>query len=288
MKRRNKITLTKGLISSGKTTWANNEVDRSNGQIININKDDLRAMLHNSKHSKGREDFVIKVQEVITELALKEGKDVVWSDTNLNTIHETRAANKFGDNAEIIINDSFLSVSLKDCIERDSKRANPVGEKAIRQMYTQYLKKDPEILIQDESLPKALIVDLDSTLTTGPKNRSPYEWLKVKQDIADPIISDIVRDYYNLGYKIIIVSGRDEICLELSKEWLLENNIPFSNIFLRPLNDSRKDSVVKEEIFNNFIRNKYYIKFVLDDRAQVVEIWRRLGLKCLQVAEGNF
>ncbi len=36
------------------------------------------------------------------------------------------------------------------------------------------------------------------------------------------------------------------------------------------------------------MQGRYTIKFVLDDRNQVVEFWRSLGLTVLQVAEGDF
>ena len=36
------------------------------------------------------------------------------------------------------------------------------------------------------------------------------------------------------------------------------------------------------------IKDKYQVDYVLDDRNQVVEMWRSLGLTCLQVADGDF
>lgn len=57
---------------------------------------------------------------------------------------------------------------------------------------------------------------------------------------------------------------------------------------MRPEGDIRKDSIVKRELFEKYVRPYYNIEFVLDDRNQVVEMWRSLGLKCLQVAEGDF
>ena len=50
----------------------------------------------------------------------------------------------------------------------------------------------------------------------------------------------------------------------------------------------RKDSVVKQEMFMAHIAMKYNVLYVLDDRNQVVQLWRSLGLKCLQVADGAF
>ncbi|NBU34805.1 hypothetical protein EBS40_09370 [bacterium] len=52
--------------------------------------------------------------------------------------------------------------------------------------------------------------------------------------------------------------------------------------------DDRDDRIVKKEIFDAWIKDRYNVKFVLDDRNRVVEMWRSLGLKVLQVGEGDF
>jgi hypothetical protein len=57
---------------------------------------------------------------------------------------------------------------------------------------------------------------------------------------------------------------------------------------MRLLGDQRKDSVVKREIFDREVRDHYRIVGVFDDRAQVVRMWRSLGLTVFQVAEGDF
>ena len=58
---------------------------------------------------------------------------------------------------------------------------------------------------------------------------------------------------------------------------------------MRRRDDSRKDSVVKRELFDAHIRGRYFVELVLDDRDQVVSLWRRdLGLTCLQVDYGDF
>jgi hypothetical protein len=67
------------------------------------------------------------------------------------------------------------------------------------------------------------------------------------------------------------------------------HGIYFDEIFMRPEGNNEKDSVIKKRLFEQHIRGKYYVDFVLDDRDQVVKMWRHeLGLPCLQVAEGNF
>jgi hypothetical protein len=57
---------------------------------------------------------------------------------------------------------------------------------------------------------------------------------------------------------------------------------------MRKAGDDRKDSLVKEEIYNNNIAPKYNVFLVLDDRDQVVKFWRSKGLQCWQVAPGAF
>ena len=48
------------------------------------------------------------------------------------------------------------------------------------------------------------------------------------------------------------------------------------------------DKIVKECLYRTHVEPRFNVKFVLDDRNRVVDMWRSLGLKCLQVAEGNF
>ena len=57
---------------------------------------------------------------------------------------------------------------------------------------------------------------------------------------------------------------------------------------MRSTEDNRKDAVVKREIYDNWIKDKYNVLAVFDDRNQCVDMWRGLGLTCLQVDYGNF
>ena len=44
----------------------------------------------------------------------------------------------------------------------------------------------------------------------------------------------------------------------------------------------------KAEIYEKELKGKYNIIMIYDDRDQVVETWRSLGLKCAQVEYGEF
>ena len=60
------------------------------------------------------------------------------------------------------------------------------------------------------------------------------------------------------------------------------------NVYMRDKNDSRKDTIIKHEIYENYIKNKFNVRVIYDDRNSVVDMWRSLGLKCFQVQEGDF
>lgn len=277
------VIVTRGLPASGKSTWSKNVIDKNPNSYKRINKDDLRAMLDNDKHSTDMEKFILKVRDSLILLALQEGKHVIVDDTNLADKHIERIKQLIHGKAQLIIKD-FTDVPLETCIKQDLKRSKSVGEKVIRDLYNQYLRKI-EVYNENKNLPKAIIVDVDGTLAIM-NNRSPFDWNKVGEDLCNETIKNIVNNYN--GDKVIIMSGRDSVCRDLTIQWLKVNNIKFDEIFMREQGNMEKDSIVKRRLFEQNVRGKYYVEYVLDDRSTVVETWREMGLICLQVAEGNF
>ncbi len=140
----------------------------------------------------------------------------------------------------------------------------------------------------DPKLPTVVIVDVDGTVAKM-DGRGPFEWHRVIEDLPNQPVIDLVTMLAN-DYKIVFLSGRDEVCRNQTRLWLDEHVSPIfgADLFMRPVNDNRKDSIVKLEIFDREIRGKYNIKFILDDRKQIVDAWRSLGLTVFQVADGNF
>ena len=61
------------------------------------------------------------------------------------------------------------------------------------------------------------------------------------------------------------------------------------SLHMRAADDYRKDDEVKFELYKENVDDKYFIHYVLDDRNQVVDMWRdKCNLTCFQVAPGNF
>ena len=278
------VYFTIGLPASGKSTWAKNKVDKSPNSIKRVNKDELCAMLDNSYFSKGNEKFVLNIQDAIIKESLENGKHVIVDNTNLAPKHEARIRELIKGLAVLEIVD-FRDVAVETCLESDLKRPHSVGEKVIRDMYNQFIAppKTPKP-VHNPDLPDAVLCDLDGTIALI-GDRSPYDAAKCEQDIVNEPVRSILQ---TSGKKIIFVSGREDKFKPQTLAWLKKHNISFDALHMRKSGDLRKDSIVKKEIYNEFILDKYNVAFVLDDRDQVVRLWRDLGLTCLQVDYGDF
>lgn len=117
--------------------------------------------------------------------------------------------------------------------------------------------------------------------------------LIVDQDQPHADVIDVVSALSSTVDRVIFLSGRDEECRDLTEAWLREHVVERRlmsdyELHMRPAGDRRRDSIVKAELFDRHVRDQYRVLVVLDDRKQVVEMWRSLGLTCLQVAEGDF
>lgn len=139
----------------------------------------------------------------------------------------------------------------------------------------------------DPGLPLAIICDLDGTLAHL-NGRSPYDASTCADDLLNEPVAHIVKTYAAVGVKVILVSGRESKYRKPTEHWLGTHEIPFEELHMRRTRDFRKDAIVKTEIYRGQIEPKYRVLFVLDDRNQVVDQWRKLGLTCLQVAPGDF
>lgn len=146
---------------------------------------------------------------------------------------------------------------------------------------------------------KAIICDLDGTLCLM-GNRNPYDASQCELDTPCNVVMSIIESlgiYHdcNIGdyvsdHHIIFVSGREHKYRNETLRWLtryLSPHLKFK-LYMRGTDDKRKDFIVKEEIYENHIKNKYEVNFAIDDRNQVVDMWRSKGLVCLQVRPGNF
>jgi hypothetical protein len=248
-------------------------------------------MLHADRWHGKNERQVVKARDALVEMFLLQGVSVIVADTNLNPYHEERLERLAESRGARFFVKDFTDVALNTCVRRDLKREKSVGEKVIKDMYEKYLAPkpaDPPALLPDR--PHAVLVDLDGTLAKM-ADRSPFDWDRVDEDTAHQDVIDLVNTLRDAGAEIIFVSGRDARAYKRTRAWLVQHVgewTSLSPLLMRAEYDMRKDSIVKEEIYRQEILGRYNVWMVLDDRDQVVEMWRLLGLRTLQVAPGAF
>ena len=138
------------------------------------------------------------------------------------------------------------------------------------------------------SRPSAVLVDVDGTIAVA-HGRSPYDESTVSADLPNNDIIAVVRALHRDGHRLIVVSGRTEAARSDTSAWLERHlGVPIDAVYLRAVGDRRPDVVVKKELYRRHIEPRYRVLCVLEDRSRVVEMWRGLGLTCLQVAPGDF
>jgi predicted kinase len=296
-----RLLITRGLPASGKTTFAH----KLQPGVVRVNRDDLRRMLHGQRlFTQWAEGQVTHAQRATVEALLRARADVIVDDTNLRnkTVREwAELAARLDATFEV---HDFTDVPLEECLRRDADRPEDdrVGEEPIRRMHARYLAGKnlplavpyvdvggPGVVYQpSEELPPVVLVDIDGTVALM-SGRSPFDMTRVGEDAPNPAVIAAVRAMHAAGHGIVFCSGRDDSCRAETQAWLdLYVGVPYEALFMRAEGDSRKDAIVKREIFDREIRDRWRVVGVFDDRQQVVRMWRALGLTVFQVAEGDF
>jgi predicted kinase len=297
------IHVLKGLPGSGKSTYALEQLRKHPGKIKRVNKDDLRRMLDGVGDDFEEEKIVLSIRDFIIEKALASDFDVIVDDTNFKDKHFYAICDCAKRVGNVRVYEKFFDVELKTALERNSKRPKPVPEGIIRQMWETNIKgkkietRDLYFGFKNEyytqinvaSDKKAIIVDVDGTLALNLSNRDYYDSDRFEDDTLNVVIADLVRLYHDAGHAILIVSGREFNKFEVTKNWLQKYNVPHEMLLMRETGDSRSDTIVKKEIYEKFIKDKYDVMFAVDDRRKVVRMWReQLEIPVLQLDDVDF
>ena len=151
---------------------------------------------------------------------------------------------------------------------------------------------------------KTVIFDLDGTLALIDERR------EISMNVNGKMNWDIFFDPKNIqldkpnwpvilmaqtlkkaGHSVVIFSGRSKATKDATRDWLNQFDIPFDVLKMRPTGNGFQfmpDDKLKQHWLDNLFPNKEDILCVFDDRDKVVQMWRKNGLTCMQVAEGKF
>lgn len=309
------IWLSIGIPGCGKTTHALNLLTASPNRWKRINRDDLRLMLTGKMYEPGnreKENLVTKCAESLLLDALNSGYDVLLDNTHLDARSRASIHMLAKQRGDVNVVEQVFPVPLEIVLQRNNQRdpERVVPEDVIRDMAKRYhvdasghfknLKDattyyEPNATssnVQDSSLPRTVICDLDGTLALL-NGRCPYDASTCENDLLNVPIANVLERYimHDDGDKhVIFMSGRSSKYREQTKKFIQDNMaLDYDyELYMRKEGDMRPDHVVKKELYNQHVAGKFHVDFCLDDRDSIVRLWRSMGITTLQVDYGNF
>ena len=137
----------------------------------------------------------------------------------------------------------------------------------------------PEYLEYNPMLPDAIIVDIDWTVAFKSDERWIHDYDKVSLDIPNMPLIKMLPMFKNLcPVTIFFITGRSATCRKETISWFKCNSVIYDFLFMRLKWDKRCDTVVKWEIYEANVLEKYNVLAVFEDRNRVVDE-RRLKYK---------
>jgi predicted kinase len=314
------IVVTRGLPGSGKSTWADGTIAILKN-VVKVERDAMRQLHFKQfgRLSKEQEEQVTRTQEALVRTYIGAGVSVIVSDTHLpdrSVKRWQKIALELGVEALV---QEFRDVPLEKVLENNAERGRWsekfVPENVINDMHNRFIKgrdlsvpviytppvEEEQVIVPYEQpdgvfTNDAVIFDIDGTLAVM-GDRSPYDPSKYHLDTLNTEVYNALMLAFKAGVSIIIVSGRDNAFRAETVAWLQANDVPYDALYMRPTENRKdgkktEDSIVKYNLFNQYIRDsKYKILGVYDDRHRVLRMWRKLGLTTFHVNgpdAGNF
>lgn len=308
------LNIYRGIQGSGKSTLAEERAAQDGGRLVG--RDRIRALLGvRGLGTAKQEKEVTEIQGRLIVEGLRSGQSVHVDDMNLKNKYVARL---LGLAQSVETEDRKVGIRVLDltnvppetCVLRDAQRSpgnGHIGAKMIWDNYRRFVKGRPYPLpmpekpeldprmtpavpyIPDMTKPKAIIIDLDGTTALKHPSRGYHDYdERVALDYPNQNVIRVIQPMLLSGYVPIFVSGRkgNPTCRQATNNWI-RKNITAGTFYLwmREPHDNRPDWIVKNELFDQGIRDHFNVIAVFDDRQQVVDRWRELGLTVCQVAK---
>lgn len=143
-----------------------------------------------------------------------------------------------------------------------------------------------------------ILFDLDGTLADcthrlshiaqEPKNWSAFFSACGGDQIIPHVAALFMLLRRNPAYEVWIVSGRSDEVRAQTEKWLLNHHLHPDKLIMRAANDHSEDDFLKGSWVESGLIPRERIMMVFEDRSRDVKTWRKMGVPCLQVAEGEF
>ena len=298
-----KLIVLVGPPGAGKTTLAHDFVQEG---FTRISQDDM------GKEYLGHFDD-----------AIMDGKDVVIDRLNFTKQQRSRfvdVAKARGYETAIAVIHEPSSICFQRCMARKDHptiKDEKDALSALSMFFSKYERvtgdeADAVIRLWPEGeKPLACLVDLDGTMFDCSHRRHFVEgpnknWKRFFDGIPDDPINEWCADIawgLRSSHTIVFCTGRGEDLRSVTEAQLKKYRLDQINnetmlsfddrdrnffLFMRPSNDSRQDGIIKEVILDFEVLTRFHPAFFIDDRRQVVEMYRSRGFTVLQCAPGDF
>lgn len=148
---------------------------------------------------------------------------------------------------------------------------------------------------------KAVIIDIDGTLSNSqhtnlfPKPNGGVDWAKWMASNKYALVHEWCKELciamYKSGYKIIFMTARSSNFdgHTITRDWLNSHlnaeGLYDYELIMRPNNDFRPDTDVKLMLYTTLVVPHYDILFAVDDKSNIVNLWRNLGITALHCTD---
>ena len=287
----NKLTILIGPPGSGKSTHA--KAMEAQG-YLRISQDD-----------QGREGHRELFQSHITT-----GRDIVVDRMNFDKAQRNQyrlEAIKNGYTVNLVEFCVPRQVCYDRCMARENHPTITESKHATSALNTYFSRyEEPaedegellRIYYEHDHKTDAIMVDIDGTLANldhrlhyvkdGNKDWGSF-FRQVGNDKVYEDVKRIVDLEFEAGTSVVLCSGRpQDQSGEATEKWLARNEIHYTTLKTRPAGNYKRDDNTKAMLYRYEIKPFYNVKYILDDRDQVVQKWREMGLSCFQVRPGNF
>lgn len=258
-------------------------------QALLDKKDIVVDRMNFSKHQRDKYLHPAKMLGVATEIIVFHvPRETCFSRIMARENHPTINGDKYQGDSTII-----------NCPVEKARQANS----ALDTFFTKYERvedseadKVTRLGWDSEHKVNAIIIDIDGTLANidhrlHHMKKAKKDWAAFNREIVNDSINNWclqIVDKFHYTHEIILCSGREDRYRNETLAFLKKYNVPYSLLLMRNRNDFRKDCIIKEIIYEFEIKARANILFAVDDRKQVVDLWRKHGLVCLACHEGDF
>ena len=148
---------------------------------------------------------------------------------------------------------------------------------------------------------KIVIFDIDGTLANAqhrihhvkPPEGQKKDWSSFFREAEDdePFthIVNLTKMYTTAGYRVCLCTGRPANYRSDTMDWLEKVGAKYEDLIMRLTTERGPDYVVKGASFLEFLKvnslSLSQVEAVYEDRIQVAEMWRKMGIPVLLVGD---